>query len=91
MKEKGMRIGDRVSHKINGFTGIVTGRTEYINGCVQFLVAPEKLDKDGKVMEGQWIDEQNVVLKVSGVLPDPFRTSAKATAGGQEGPQRRST
>jgi hypothetical protein len=86
-----MRIGDRVSHRINGFSGIITGRTEYINGCIQHLVSPEALDKDGKIMEGQWIDEQNLVIKTVGVLPDPFVKTGKATSGGPEGPSRRTS
>lgn len=83
-----LRIGDRARHKINGFTGIITGRTEYINGCVQYLIAPEGLDKDGKIMEGQWMDEQNAVLVKKGIFPDPFAVSKAATAGGPEGPHR---
>jgi hypothetical protein len=85
-----MRIGDRVMHRINGFRGIVTGRTEYINGCIQLLVSPEKLDKDGKIMEGQWIDEQNLLIVTEQFMEDPFRGKSKATAGGPEGPSRRS-
>jgi len=83
-----MNIGDRVTHRINGFTGIVTGRTYYLNGCVQCLVTPESLDKDGAVREGQWVDEQNLRLDAKGVLPDPFSKAQKATAGGPEGPHR---
>jgi hypothetical protein len=85
-----MRIGDRARHRINGFEGIVTGRTEYINGCIQYLVAPTTLDKEGKIMEGQWIDEQNLVLVEAQVMEDPFKGTTKATAGGPEGPSRRS-
>lgn len=80
-----MRIGDRVGHRINGFTGIVTGKTEYINGCRQFLVSPESLDKDGKPTDGIWVDEQNLEVIVEQVLPDPFPVGgAPATAGGPD-------
>ncbi len=57
-----MKLGDRVRHKIHGFTGILTGRTEYLSGCVRIVVTSEKLDKDGEPPEGLWFDEDLVVL-----------------------------
>jgi hypothetical protein len=78
------KIGDRVRDRINGFQGIATGRTEYINGCRQFLVKPDKLDKDGKPIDGLWIDEQNLELIQSQVYPDPFVGEAAPTAGGPD-------
>ena len=81
-----MKIGDRVKHIINGFTGIATGRTEYMNGCRQFLVQPEKLDKEGKRIEGERYDEQFLKVETHGVFADPF---AKATAPRAGGPDRR--
>jgi hypothetical protein len=64
-------IGCRVTDTINGFTGLTTGRLEYLNGCRQFLVKPERLNKDGKPEEGIWIDEQNLRFEMK-VLNDPF-------------------
>jgi hypothetical protein len=81
-------IGDRVEHRINGFKGIATGRTEYLNGCRQFLVQPEKLDKEGKPVEGQWIDEQHLTVVTSQVFSDPFSTGTTATAGGPDRAER---
>jgi len=82
-----IKIGDRVRHRINGFEGIVTGTTEYINGCRQHLITPESLD-EGKVREGLWTDEQNITRLKAGVLENPFAKAKKAVAGGPEGPQR---
>jgi hypothetical protein len=53
MVELGM--GVRVKCKVTGLVGIVTGKTEYINGCVQWLVKPP-IDKEGKLVDGCWID-----------------------------------
>lgn len=83
-----MRIGDRVRHNIHGLTGLITGRTEYRNGCRQFLVERESLDKDGKTFDGIWTDEQNLELVDEQVFADPFyidiKPKAKATAGGPD-------
>lgn len=38
MKEK-IKLGDKVKDKITGYTGIVTARMEFINGCTQYTVA----------------------------------------------------
>ena len=56
MIELGMTVKDR----INGFEGVVTGRAEYLYGCIQVFVAPTKLAEGGKYPEGQWLDEGRV-------------------------------
>ncbi len=53
-------LGDRAKDRINGFEGIVTGRAEYLYGCVQVLVAPTKLMEDGKCPDSVWLDEGRV-------------------------------
>jgi len=64
MEEK-IRLGDKVKCKYTGFTGIVMAKTEFINGCVQFLVC-EKYDKKKASAEiaqiEMPIDEQSLVL-----------------------------
>ena len=52
-----------VKDSISDFEGTVTGRTEYINGCIQYLVVP-KVFKNGTKIDSLWIDEvQLIVLK----------------------------
>jgi hypothetical protein len=82
-----VRIGSRVTDIINGFSGLAVGRIEYLNGCRQFLVKPEKLDKDGKPLDGVWIDEQNLLFEMK-VLEDPFATSTSPTKGGPDRAER---
>jgi hypothetical protein len=87
-----IKLGDRVRIRVNGWTGITTGRTEYINGCRQFLISPEELH-DGKPVDGQWWDEQHLELIESAAhgYSDPFAESgAVATAGGPSGSTSRS-
>jgi len=33
-----IRLGNKVRDKVSGIEGIVTGRCEYLNGCVQYCV-----------------------------------------------------
>lgn len=79
-----MQIGDRVKDRINSFTGIITGTTEYINGCRQHMLKPERLDKDGKVQDAFWIDEQHLILVDEQVLNNPFAGGKGPTAGGPD-------
>ena len=62
-----IQLGDKVKCKITGFTGIVTGKAEYISGCVRFNVeAKERSNKDGKIIE-YWIDEQRLERVSAGI------------------------
>ena len=54
-----IKLGDRVTHGVTGYTGIVIGKTEWIYGCIRFGVQSETL-KDGKPLEAQWFDEQEL-------------------------------
>ena len=46
--------------KVTGFVGTVTGRSEYINGCVHIML--EAKVKPGMKPVHAWFDEDRVVL-----------------------------
>jgi len=86
-----IQLGDRVKDIITGYTGIVTGRGDFLYGCVRFIVADEKLDDKGKVHEGHWFDEGQLKIVDVGVirrpetilrLPVPAPAQAVARTGG---------
>lgn len=54
-----IKLGVRVKDRITGFSGIVTGRCEYITGCTQVLVAPP-VKEDGSFHDSRWFDEQRM-------------------------------
>jgi hypothetical protein len=56
-------LGARVRDTITGYEGIITARTEFINGCKRYAVQSENLDKDGKIVEPCWLDEEQLVAK----------------------------
>jgi hypothetical protein len=57
-----IQLGSTVTEAISGFTGIASGRCEYLTGCTQILVQPIGLDKDGKKRDGLWLDEQRLTV-----------------------------
>jgi len=48
-------LGDKVEHRITGLKGVVTGRAEYLTGCVQLLVVEQGVKKEGE--GSRWVDE----------------------------------
>jgi hypothetical protein len=54
------KLGNTYRDRITGFSGVATGWTTYISGCSQVLLAPP-VDKEGKLVEAQWFDEQRLV------------------------------
>ena len=72
-------LGSTVKDTITGFVGIVTGRCEYLYGCVQCSVKPTEL-KDGAPQKAVWIDEPQLEV----VKPDPER---KTTTAAKHGPR----
>ena len=61
MMKQEIDLGDKVKCIYTGFTGFVTAKTEFINGCVQFMVAGKW---DGKTQEIPEISIDSQSLKV---------------------------
>jgi hypothetical protein len=62
-------LGCEVVSKISGFKGILTSRSEHLNGCNRYWVAP-KVGKDGKLPDGYWMDEAEIkVTKATKLKP----------------------
>lgn len=52
--------GTTVTSNISGFTGIVTSRAQHLHSCNRYFVHP-RVDKDGKIPDGYWFDEAELV------------------------------
>ena len=61
-----LNTGDRVKDPISGFSGIVTCRLDYLNGCTRIAVSPETLH-EGKVIDPQYFDEPQLIMLEAGV------------------------
>ena len=67
MNEFVFSLGDKVKSRLTGLTGIVTTRSECLFGCNRYWVTPQEL-KDGKPVEGMWVDEDEIDCLQSGVI-----------------------
>lgn len=56
-----IELGSIVKSNISGYKGMVTSRSEHINGCNRYWVMPQ-VDKDGKLHEGYWFDECELIV-----------------------------
>lgn len=59
-------LGKTAKDKITGFTGIVTGKADYLTGCSQFLLVP-KVAENGSYIDGQWFDEGRLQVVGEGI------------------------
>lgn len=64
--KKEIQLGNKVRCIVTGFEGIAVSKINYINGCVQFCVKPEK-GKENKMPDGEYIDVQQLVYVSKGV------------------------
>jgi hypothetical protein len=53
------RRGEYVRDIVTNFTGVITGRADYLTSCNGYIVQPE-IDKDGKPQDGHWFDEMRL-------------------------------
>jgi hypothetical protein len=77
-----VRLGSKVKDLISGFEGIATGRTEYLYGCAQVCIVPDKLSDKGELLGGEWFDEQRV--HVVEERDPPLSADNSATSGGPQ-------
>ena len=62
-----IELGQKVRCKVTGFEGIATSRVEFLNGCVQYCVKPKMNEKDKKMPDGEFIDQQQLEVVKGGV------------------------
>lgn len=63
MKKDKFEFGDLVKDSISNFTGIVMVRALYSTGCTHYGLAPQELDKEGKVQDCEWFDQSRLIIK----------------------------
>lgn len=81
-------LGDRVKDVVTGFTGIAVCRTEWMNKCVRYGVAPEKLGKENKLQEAQYFDQEQLVL-VKALAIKVHQEKQEHTGGPKPAPEQR--
>lgn len=64
-----IKLGQTVKDKVTGFKGIAEAKVEYMNGCIQILVRPMKVTKDGEFPVATYVDvEQLDVVKGTRII-----------------------
>lgn len=81
-----IRLGSRVTDRITGFSGTVTGAVQYLTGCNQVLVAP-RVGDDGALRSSEWLDDVRLIVDET-VEPVTLVTPT-AAAGFDRAPPRR--
>ena len=59
-------LGVEVETRVQRLKGIIVSRSENIYGCNRYYVQP-KAGKDGKAIDGWWVDEDDIIVKSKGV------------------------
>ncbi|KKM17983.1 hypothetical protein LCGC14_1670260 [marine sediment metagenome] len=75
-----MKLGSMVKDQITGYKGMITGRCEYLTGCVQYLVTRTSI-KEGDSVDDQWFDES----RLDSGLFKQMKKAASGVAGGPTG------
>jgi hypothetical protein len=84
MKEYMKILGLNVRDVVTGFEGVATSISFDLYGCVQVVVSPPGIDKDGKPFIGHWFDHKRLVIL--GYKPVMEVPSFEVVPGGQELP-----
>ncbi len=82
-KQQPVELGDLVKDKITGLQGLVTGRTDWLYGCVRFVIQPTAL-KDGAVQDASTFDEPQLIILKKGFLSNKVD---RATTPRRHGPR----
>ncbi len=56
-------LGEEVEDKVTGFTGTVTSRSEFLNGCIQYGVMPKMKKGENKKPSAELFDEAQIKSK----------------------------
>lgn len=49
-------LGLKAKDKISGLSGVITSVSFDLYGCIQVVLRPQKLNKDGEPLQGSWVD-----------------------------------
>ena len=66
------KLGLKVKDKITGFKGIIVSRLQFLFGCNQYGVRPQKLEK-GEPIDAHYIDEGRIKIIGKGIAPKEVR------------------
>jgi len=68
------KLGAKVKDRVSGYKGIIDGRKQLLNGCLQYSVQAAVIEK-GELVSGWWIDEAQLELIGKGLNAKPVKKS----------------
>lgn len=71
-------FGCLAKDKITGFTGIITGKIEWMYGCNQYCLNP-KVTNDGELKEANWFDEGRIEIIENFINPDEVKVETNGS------------
>ena len=66
-------LGSKVETRVAKLKGVIVSRSECLYGCNRYFIQPE-VEKDSKIPDGWWIDEDDIVVKGKGLVREEKRT-----------------
>lgn len=76
-----IELGTKVRDTITGFTGIITGRTQWLYGCVRCYVEPRELH-EGKPVDACTFDEERLEVVIEENKKEQVQIREGAAPGG---------
>lgn len=83
-----IKLGDKVRDTVTGFEGVAIAKTDWLYGCVRFMVMPAKLDKDGNTMKAEQFDEAQLKVVQDKVVAGDTVPPKQRTGGPKPMPTR---
>jgi hypothetical protein len=71
---KTIPLGSLARDIVTGFTGVIIGKTQWLNGCNRVTIQPREL-KDGKPIESHCFDIEQIEI-LGPAIPEPIAESA---------------
>lgn len=79
-------LGFKVKDKVSDFEGVVISMSFDLYGCIQADVRPTGLDKDGRLVQGNWLDASRLIVLSKKPLMEIPNFEYGEIAEGKKGP-----
>ena len=76
-----IKLGSEYEDLVTGFKGIAVGTTQWLTGCDTVGLKPP-VDKDGKILEAEWVDVTQIKYVGPGVDISPIKQAVANDPGG---------
>lgn len=74
-----IKLGMKARDIVTGLEGIITARTEFLNGCVRYIIQPPMNKKDNSVPNESWFDQQQIEIIGDGIKLEKKQTGGPVT------------